>query len=323
MPNDLNQFVISRVLGSTMKHGRRPTFGPLGLLHVQNQVIAQCPKLGEQISFTPDVDRLIARAFEETRKGFAVDRVLADPDLTDRFIRRCRALDVRAPQHAIALRLFRFRKSPGTTVQLAKRTAREERRDYSPFLFAAEMALTQMRYRYGASVDDILAYPDIGKEFDALCGQICPGWTPLDYRLAALHVRKSRYCEKDERPLFESLSDRRAESTLKQQDTLDSLDADKFRNVDAIIALVEDTRRKTRFLYITETADVSRTLRPFTRESTFRALGNSFWTPSLSSIRLFLYDIRGEYHNASQTLWAKRLIFDKAPIFNAPIHLAA
>jgi hypothetical protein len=321
MPDgDLNQFVISRVLGSTIKHGMRPRFGPLGLLHAQNQVLAQCPKRGEQISFAPDTDKRIIRAFEETRKGFTVDRVLADPDLTTKFIRRCRELEVSAPQHAIALRLFRFRKSPSKKFRLEKPSAREPRRDFSPYLFAAEMALVQMKYRYGASVDDIMAYPDIGKEFDALSRQLYPGLAPLDYRLAALHVRKSRYCEKDERTLFNSLSDKRAESTLRQEDPLDRIDVDKFRQVDAIVGLVEEARVR-RFLYITETEDVAQTIAPFTKETTIRALGNSFWTPALSSIRVYLYDIRDTFRNARQSLWAKRLIYDKAPIFNAPIHL--
>ena len=77
--DDLNQFVISRVFGGTMKQIKRPSFGPLGVLHIQNQVLAQFPKRDEQITFLPQAEKLIVRAFEETRQGFPVDRVLAEP----------------------------------------------------------------------------------------------------------------------------------------------------------------------------------------------------------------------------------------------------
>src|SRR5438874_10984187 len=97
----LNQFAISRILGSTMKHAKRPVFGPLGALHAQNQVLANCPKRGEQITFSPPAEKLIVRAFQETRRGLPVDRVLADPALAEKFFKRCRQLGVSAPDHAI------------------------------------------------------------------------------------------------------------------------------------------------------------------------------------------------------------------------------
>ncbi len=210
--NDLNQFVISRILGSTMKHAKRPSFGPLGALHAQNQVLAQCPKPDEQITFGLQAEKRIVRAFEETRKGFAVDRVLADPVLSAKFLRRCNELGITASDHAIALRLLAFRKSPRQNLRISKATAREPRRDFSAYLFAAEMTIAQMKYRYGASVDDVLAYPEIGKEFDDLANRLYPGPSALEYRLAALHVRKSRYCKSEEKSLFDSIRTDRARS---------------------------------------------------------------------------------------------------------------
>lgn len=305
-----------------MKHAKRPGFGPFGALHAQNQVLAQFPKRGEQITFAPQTDKRIVRAFEETRQGFPVDRVLADPTLAAKFFKRCHDLEVLAPEHAIALRLFRFRKSPHQHVKIAKPTAREPRRDFSSYLFAAEMAMAQIKYRFGASIDDMLVYSEIGKEFDKLAEQLFPGLTPLDYRLAALHVRKIRFRKSTERLLFDSIKTTRAERAMQRHTSLDKFDLDEFRRVDGIIGLVEEARIR-RFLYITQTKDVSEIVRPFTKQETFSALGNSFWTPSLSSIHVYLYDIHGRFGNASQSLWTKKLIHEKEPIFNAPIRLAA
>lgn len=317
--NELNQFVISRVLGSTMEHTKRPRFGPLGALHVQHQVLAHLPKPGEQITFLPRAEKTIVRAFEETRRGFPVDRVLADPALAEKFFKRCRQLEVDAPSYKIALRLLAFRKSPRRHARIAKATAIEPRRDFSAYSFAAEMAISQMKYRYGASVDDLLAYPEIGREFDALAEQLHPGLTPLEYRLAALHVRKSRYCKSDERPLFDSIKTQRAERTLQRFESLDKIDLEKFHGVDAIVGIVEEARIQ-RYLYITQTKDAFEALRPFTKQATFVAIGNSFWTPSLSSIFLYVYDIHGRFRNAPQSLWTKKLIHEKEPIFNMAIH---
>jgi hypothetical protein len=317
-----NQFFISRILGSTMKHIKGPEFGPLGALHAQHQVLANRPKHGEQITFTPPTDKIIARAFEEIRQGLAVDRVLADPDLARKFFCRCQQLGVTAPAAAINRRLFRFRKSPGRFIRIQPATVTEPKRDFSPYLFAADMAIAQIRYRFGASVDDILADPEIGMEFDRLVEKLHPGWSALEYRLAALHVRKSRYFKPDEIPLFEAIKKVRTDNLAEDRGTLDKLDIQELSRSDAIIGLVEKAR-SSRFLYIAQAKSVQETVAPFLKQSVFEALANFFWSPSLSSIYLIVYDIHGQYHKASQSLWTKRLIRDKSPIFNWPVHDAA
>jgi hypothetical protein len=320
---DLNQFAISRVLGGTMKHIKRPRFGPLGLLHVQHQVLAQFPRRTEQIEFTPSAVKIIARAFEETRKGYAVDRVLADPEQAREFFKRCHKLGVKAPEHAIALRLFRIRKSPGHGARIARATAPRENRDFSPFLFAAEMASAQIRYLYGASIDDIMAYPEIGGEFDRLAAKIRPGWTPLDYRLAALHVRKSQYIDKEkELPLFEKILKKPADKTVAEYGPLSGLNLRNVEKTDGIIGLLEKTR-SSRFLYIATAKSVQDAVIPFTKIETFAALGNSFWSPSLASIHLVVFGIHEFFEDAPQATWAKKLVREKTPVFNMPIHFNA
>ncbi len=314
----LNQFFISRVLGSTMKHMKAPGFGPLGALHVQHQVLANCPKHDEQIAFTPSADKIIVRAFQEIRQGLPVDRVFADPDLVAKFLRRCRELGITAPDAAVNRRLFRFRKSS----RLPRATVREPRRDFSPYLFAADMASAQIRYRFGASVDDVLTDPMIGKEFDKLASRLQPGWTPLDYRLAALYVRKSRHCEKKDLPLFERMKVSDADKIAEDYGSLASLDLNRLDQYEGIVGLVEKAC-SPRFLYIIESKRVQDTVEPFLSQSVFDTLANTFWAPSLSSIYLLVYNIREKYRNAPQSLWTVKLIHEKTPIFNWPVRTAA
>jgi len=317
------QLSISRVLGSVMKHTKRPGFGPLGTLHAQHQLLAQRPRSGEQISFAPSEVKRIVRAFEETRLGYAVDRVLADPDLAAKFFERCRQLEINAPDHAIALRLFRFRKSPSKGTRIQRATATRENRDFSPYIFAAEMAATQMKYLYGASVDDILAYPEIGKEFDTLAKKLRPGWKSVDYRLAALHVRKSQYFDeqKNELTLFGKIRDKLPDNMAEFFGPLSDLDPKKISNTEGIIGLLEKAD-SPRFLYIGKANRVAQAVRPFTREDAFDPLANAFWSPSLSLIHLVVYDIHEDYLDATPAVWTKKLIHDNSPVFNIPVRLA-
>jgi hypothetical protein len=55
---------------------------------------------------------------------------------------------------------------------------------------ASEVAARVLFYRHGASVDTILAHPNLVKAFDALAARLTPGHTSFEYRWAALHMRK-------------------------------------------------------------------------------------------------------------------------------------
>jgi hypothetical protein len=182
------------------------------------------------------------------------------------------------------------------------------------------MAISQMRYRYGASVDDILAYPSVGMEFDTLCQKIRPGFTPVQYRLAALHIRKSRYCQEKDRTLFDELDASAADKLLSKEDTLDRIKPQQFAGEEGIVGIVEEAKRD-RFIYLSETKNISELVGPFANEKTLKSVGNAFWTPILSAMRVYIYRIAAHYLAATRALWAKRLIFTKSPVFNQPIQM--
>jgi len=49
-----------------------------------------------------------------------------------------------------------------------------------------------MERRDGVSLDDILCDPELAAEFDKLAATISPGFSPLQYRWAALNLRKAK-----------------------------------------------------------------------------------------------------------------------------------
>lgn len=123
--------------------------------------------------------------------------------------------------------------------------------------------------------------------------------------------------------MFETIKAERADNTAEEFGALDRVDVDRIGQKDGILSLVEKTAHSARFLYIGQAKSITEAVRPFTKQATFDALANSFWSPSLSQIYLLVYDIHEKYRDASQTLWTKKLIHEKSPVFNWPIRLTA
>jgi len=64
------------------------------------------------------------------------------------------------------------------------------RNHMASFMFASEMAWRTISKESDASLDDILCDPDLRNAFDSRASLIAPGHTPLEYRWAALSIRK-------------------------------------------------------------------------------------------------------------------------------------
>ena len=68
------------------------------------------------------------------------------------------------------------------------------RRTYVPdqwrFSFASELSAQVLQFRFGFSVDRLLADPKLAQRFDSLARALAPGFASFDYRWAALNVRK-------------------------------------------------------------------------------------------------------------------------------------
>lgn len=130
----------------------------------------------------------IAEAFAACCDGYAVDRVIVDPELNSRFIAECRARGCTDVEVQLNLQLFNLRKQ-GKLSQLkaAKRTSVEDQDSYR---FASEIAARFMERKHGLSLDMILCDSELAAQFDELAQRIAPGFTSLQYRYAALNLRK-------------------------------------------------------------------------------------------------------------------------------------
>lgn len=149
----------------------------------------------------PDMER-IAQAYLEVRQGYSTDRVVADPELDRRFLRRCRELSLGGTDFELNWRLFNGRKNKWLTDLPKTKNYTPSRKD--EFEFSSEIATcyvqeqVEARERRQVSLDKIICDPDLAAEFDKIAARLAPGFSPLDYRWVALGVRKAagRYANK-------------------------------------------------------------------------------------------------------------------------------
>ena len=137
----------------------------------------------------------IAQAYLETRNGLSTDRVIADPELDACFLNRCRELGVSGTDYELNWQLMSARKTGYLTGMPKTRDATPRRID--DFEYASEIAIAHLskmlakEFPNGISLDRIICDPQIAREFDKVAARLAPEFSSLEYRWAALGVRKA------------------------------------------------------------------------------------------------------------------------------------
>ena len=129
----------------------------------------------------------LIEAFDAACQGFSPDRVVADPELNAAFVAEAGRLGLTGSAATLNRSLINLRKQGGLPDRKSKRTSFSDEGDYR---FAAEMAIRFIERRDGISLDAIICDPALAAEFDSIATQLAPGYSPLQYRWAALNLRK-------------------------------------------------------------------------------------------------------------------------------------
>jgi hypothetical protein len=164
---------------------------------------------------------VVVQAYTEVRGSSAdgnpasEDRVVADPRLDARFLGRCRELGAVDGDFDLNKKLFYARKLGFTKHLPGVPRFRIPREQMDQFQYASEMALRYVQRKEmeqswrDVSLDTIICDPILAAAFDAFASRIAPGFTPFEYRWAALGLRKAgRYMKEAlaaEMPAFEDL----------------------------------------------------------------------------------------------------------------------
>jgi len=157
--------------------------------------------LSLQDDLTKRYEKAVTRAFLLTRRKFSSDRVVADPEINADFIKACHDLGIEDSVFHLNLALIGLRKHK----KLEARSERSVIPDQWRVAVASEMAARAMYYRHDVSVDTMLAHPELVAEFDRMAASITPGFSPLQYRWAALNVRKKGSRSKVEARVIDKL----------------------------------------------------------------------------------------------------------------------
>ena len=131
----------------------------------------------------------LIQAFAEVRDGFSADRVVADPDLDRKFLRRCRELGLAGTDYELNWSLLNARKN-GLMSELPK-TRRYTVRETDEFEYASELGVRHLQLTKGVSLDQIICDPDLARKFDEYAMRLAPNYKPLEYRWVALGLRKA------------------------------------------------------------------------------------------------------------------------------------
>jgi site-specific DNA-methyltransferase (adenine-specific) len=141
------------------------------------------------ISLKPETEAAVIDAFMEASKGHSADYLLCDPLMSELFIRACRDRSIPGDPRMWNSFLLRIRKSgklPSSN-EAGRRLSFAEMDAYSD---AAEAALRLISLDYGMTLDEMLCTPAAAAEFDRLASSLAPGFSPFEYRWAALSLRK-------------------------------------------------------------------------------------------------------------------------------------
>ncbi len=141
------------------------------------------------IPLSDEAQAAVIEAFTQSSQGYSTDYLLCEPELGAAFSKACRERSIPGDPRMWNTFLLRVRKSgklPKSTTQGRRLSSVE----MDPYSDAAEAAMKLIRLDYGMTLDEMLCSPQAATEFDRLAKLLAPGYSPFEYRWAALSLRK-------------------------------------------------------------------------------------------------------------------------------------
>jgi len=135
----------------------------------------------------------IIAAFKATHQGLSTDLMLAQPEVNRAFIEACKhakLLGDAATWNRALLRIRKAGKLPGAASGKASRVRTASMQEMDDYSFAAEVAAGQLCVDLNSTLDGLLCDPRLAARYDELAAAFAPGFTPFQYRWAALTLRK-------------------------------------------------------------------------------------------------------------------------------------
>lgn len=240
----------------------------------------------------------IMAAFQLTHDGFSADRVVADPALNEAFLARCRKWGLAGDARTWNMLLFRLRKQGRLSCIDTLHQTNVSWDECDKYVFASEIAWQMMIDDKSAnSLDEILCDPVLAEQFDAIAGRFAAGYESLEYRWAALKLRKEAKSARSRAALL-TLPTRLGEPV-----PMEDLDTSDMSQKSGVYILSDATRK----LYAGEALDLHAR---FTRQC------RDAWS-SVTESPVSVQTLPMDPNSAGRLAWQSCLVKKLKPRFNS------
>ncbi len=244
------------------------------------------PGKSSRVWLRSGIRRALIESYLAASGGWSTDRVIVDPKLNERFCKKCRSFGLLGGPVDWNRALMGLRKA-GKLPRLVKARKTIFREDLlDQYLFASEIAMRQHMDQTGLSLDDILCDPEQAREFDEIARSFAPGFSPLQYRWAALTIRKRAH---DHRKRSQSLAGALVRRRFPEFRSLRRLRLDQLTASPGVyLARAEGERN----LYVGETLDLGRRFQQHLNAEGWRGLAED---PEVGVIELSGVDLKDRW----------------------------
>ncbi len=245
--------------------------------------------------------KLIA-ALDATCQGFSPDRVVADPELNAAFIAEANRLGLTGSAATLNRSLINLRKQGNLPGRKSKRTSFSDEGDYR---FAAEMAIRFLERRDGISLDAIICDPALAAEFDSIATQLAPGYSPLQYRWAALNLRKMNRLKPE-------LLARVAPPISVHVMQIKDIEVDCVPSQQGLYMFFTSAQ----VLYIGEAENLHKRLKKHLEHSDNKGLARWMWEYGIDDLRVEIQILESDTATKVRCALETELIRSRSPLFN-------
>jgi hypothetical protein len=241
-------------------------------------------------------------SFHCASQGFSPDRVVADPDLNRVFLSECARLGLSSNAATLNRSLLNLRKSGALGGVSSRRTVFRNQAEYR---FAAEIAARFLERKLDIALDQIICDPSIAGEFDEIAKSIAPGRSSLEYRWAALNLRKKKQLEPE-------LLARVARPVEVLRFKVEGLSLESVPRSPGLY-LFSSTEA---ILYVGETDQLQKRIRKHLDHSDNKGLARWLWGSGDSSLHLELQVLDKSITQRGRRALELELIRSRSPVFN-------
>jgi site-specific DNA-methyltransferase (adenine-specific) len=307
--SNLNHYVISAILNSEIvgrtKFGHGQIASQADAQRVFDLLEVGVPPAivhgNEEVNVHAVVEAFHAIRNARKDRG-STELYIADPQRNAEFVAKCRELGIQASEYAINKRLMYARKNNYLPNLESVKTSF----DYEDYAFASEFAATELKYKIGASIDDILCDPGLASEFDSIAKKLAPGFTSLQYRWAILSIRKAGRHQKL-KPSFEM--PKLTHQFWLMKDPLESLPL-----VNGVYILYE----REKALYARSTVSLRHGVAQHRKPQLLNAIVDKLWQPNVDNFLVSYATLPDKSPKSLLLPIEKRIVEEKRPIFNVP-----